>query len=132
MRRTTITAKHARALHADIKRREADLSGLHNENIAIHSDLSKATSREAALRADVDSLNNRLAKMGIDIRSAIRREMDARDIASDLLDGVNTVCIAAQSLSVQPYLTRTLLTIQRDGRAQLAKSINAVGAEPGK
>lgn len=118
-RKATISRKHAQSLHADIRRHETTIHRLGRELQHEKDEISEAKDRANRMEIDRDALAIKLNKMGEDLGLANGREVAAREIAAQLLDGLNTVTIAAQSLSVPSYLTRTLLTLQRDGRAQL-------------
>lgn len=119
--KATITAKHARALHADIRIRDRRIQDVTRELLLARDEVSDLKARALQMEHDRDALALTLEKSGTDLRAANDRAGAAREVASQLLDGVNTVCTAAQSVSVPSYLTRTLLTLQRDGRAQLVK-----------
>lgn len=121
----TISRKHAQALHVEIRRCHRDIETVERLEQHAKDDLVDAKKREQALQVQLDGLTVRHQKMGEDLGRANTREIATRQVADILIDGVNVLSAATNNEA----LSRTLVSLGRDARAQLEKAkTNGTGA----
>lgn len=127
-KQTTISAKHAQALHGDIRRRDEQIDRLQRDIQHQNDRLEESTHREEQLRVELDQLALKLQTMGEQVGAANLRELAAREVATTALHGMAAVAGSVQCGVSTTQIAVTLRSLERDGREQLKRASNGAHA----
>jgi regulator of replication initiation timing len=119
----TASQKSVGELLHEVRRRDEQINVLQREAFHAEDEVRELREKEAALRLQVDGLCTRLDRMGAEMGAANCREIRVRLIAETALNALAAMASALPSSNVHHCVT-TLLAVERDGRAQLAKHMD--------